>query len=297
MTLLGMQTVLAQLYTDRVFREAFFADPIAMCARSQLSEAERHQLAALDRLQVERYAWSLQGKRLHLVRVLLPATANTLSEQFAPLFCAYCDTQPSALEYVEEAIAFTTFLSVAGITEPAYMDDLLTCERMHLEVLYALAGASPQDIEITPDVHPQLTAHARVAVCQYDMATLYPLATDGARLEARPDPSLVLMGKVRDQLRVKWKRINATTAQLLSLCNGTRTVQAIIDEMATALRLHAGAKHTFAAECVMLLQSLVDSSLISPNPFQGTAPSVRAKATRKHCAVPFRCTAAQQHME
>lgn len=267
MTLLGMQTVLARLYTDRLFRAAFFADPMATCARSVLTEVERHQLAALDRLQVERYAWSLQCKRLHLMRALLPATANTLAEQFAPLCHKYCDTQPSALEYyVDEAIAFTSFLSVAGLTEPAYMADLLTCERLRLEVLYELADVSTQDMDITPEAHPQLTAHARVAAFQYDMATIYPLIADGARVEARPDPSLVLIGKVRDQPRVKWKRINATTAQLLGLCNGTRTVQAIIDEVATALRLHAGAKHAFAAECVKLLQSLADSSLISPSP-------------------------------
>src|SRR5574341_999164 len=121
MTLLGMQTVLVRLYTDRVFREAFFADPTTMCAHGELTEIERHQLSALDRLQVERYARSLQCKRLHLVRALLPATANTLSDQFAPLFGAYCDTQPSALEYVDEAIAFTRFLAGAGITAPAYM--------------------------------------------------------------------------------------------------------------------------------------------------------------------------------
>ena len=102
-----------------------------------------------------------------------------------------------------------------------------------------------------------------MVACQYDMATLYPLAADGARITVRPDPSLVLIGKVRDQLRVKWKRINATTAQLLGLCNGTRTMQAMIAEVATGLRLHAGAKHAFAAECVMLLQSLVDSALMT----------------------------------
>ena len=111
MTLLGMQTVLARLYTDRVFREAFFADPTTMCARSECTARERHQLAALDRLQVERYARSLQRKRLQSVRVLLPATVNTLSAQFVPLFYEYCDTQPSALEHVDEAIAFTRFLS------------------------------------------------------------------------------------------------------------------------------------------------------------------------------------------
>jgi hypothetical protein len=263
MTLLGMQTVLAQLYTDRVFRAAFFVDPVATCARSALTEVECHQLATLDRLQVERYAWSLQGKRLHLVRALLPATANTLAEQFAPLFHKYCDTQPSAPEHVDEAIAFITFLSVAGITEPAYLDDLLTCERLRLEVLYALADANPRGLEITPEAYPQLTAHARVAAFQYDMATLYPLIANGVRVEARPDPSLVLIGKVRDQLRVKWKRINATTAQLLGLCNGTRTVQAMIDEVATGVLLHAEAMHTFTTECVMLLQSLVDSSLMT----------------------------------
>src|SRR6266446_10736561 len=141
MTLLGMQTVLAQLYTDRVFREAFFADPLATCTRSELTEVERHQLAALDRLQVERYAWSLQGKRLHLVRALLPATANTLAEQFAPLFHTYCDTQPSALEYVDEAIAFTTFLAGTGITPPAYIADFTPSKRIRLAVLYALPDA------------------------------------------------------------------------------------------------------------------------------------------------------------
>jgi hypothetical protein len=224
---------------------------------------ECHQLAALDRLQVERYARSLQRKRLHPVRALLPATANTLSEQFAPLFFAYCDTQPSALEYVEEAIAFTTFLSSARLTEPAYIDDLLTGERLRLAVLYTLAGASTPARHITPDAHPQLTPHARVAAFQYDMATLYPLATAGARVEARPDPSLVLIGKVRDQLHVKWKRINATTAQLLRLCNGTRTGQAIIDAMTTTLCLDAGATAAFTAECLTLLQSLVDSSLVT----------------------------------
>src|SRR5713101_2259209 len=174
MTLLGMQTVLTRLYTDRAFREAFFADAVATCTHSALSEAERLQLATLDRRQVERYARSLQRKRLHLVRALLPATANTLSEQFAPLFLAYCDTQPSALEHVEEAIAFTTFLSSARLTAPAYIDDLLTCERLRLKVLYTLAGVSTHDGHITPDAHPQLTPHARVAAFQYDMATLYP---------------------------------------------------------------------------------------------------------------------------
>ena len=53
---------------------------------------------------------------------------------------------------------------------------------------------------------------------------------------------LELIGKVRDQLYVKWKRINATTAQLLSLCNGTRTVQAIIDAMTMILCLGLGTR-------------------------------------------------------
>jgi hypothetical protein len=262
MTLFAMQTVLTRLYTDRTFREAFFADVVATCARSALTNAERYQLAALDCRQVERYAQSLQRKRLHLVRALLPATVHTLSEQFAPWFFAYCNTQPSALEPVEEAIAFTTFLASARLTEPAYIDDLLTCERLRLEVLYTLADARSHGRTITPDVHPQLTPHACVAAFQYDMAALYPLAAAGAQVEARPDPSIVLIGKVRDQLHVKWKRINATTAQLLSLCNGTRTVQAIIDAMTTILRLDAGATSTFTAECMTFLQSLVDSSLL-----------------------------------
>ena len=268
MALLDLQTVLARLYTDRAFRALFFADPFAACDGMPLTRTERQQLVALDRIQVERFARSLRQKRLGLVRELLPATANVMRDRFEKFFFDYCDAQPSALERVDEALAFAAFLLDVGLTDPPYLPGCITCERLRLQALYVPSGPLAPCIDdpappLTPDACPQCTAHIRVAACRYDMETLYARVACGETVEAQPDACFVLIGKVRGAMRVRMKRINAPTAQLLLLCDGTRTLGEIMEEVARRIRLSDADKPPFAAECVTLLTPLVESGLLT----------------------------------
>src|SRR5438093_12821984 len=142
MSLLAVQTALARLYTDSLFRARFFANPGEGCHGMGLTAMEQRQLAALDRRQVERFARSLQQKRLDLARELLPGTARVMGDRFAEAFFRHCEAQPSALERVEEAKAFAGYLRESrgsASTDqglPGYFADLVIGERLGLEVLH-----------------------------------------------------------------------------------------------------------------------------------------------------------------
>src|SRR5262249_30591471 len=110
MGLLDLQSALTRLYTDSAFRARFFTDAAEACREIPLTADQQRLLAALDRAQVERFARSLKHKRLGQVRELLPATTHLLGEALASSFFAYCDRQPSALERIEEAVAFIDHL-------------------------------------------------------------------------------------------------------------------------------------------------------------------------------------------
>jgi hypothetical protein len=115
---------------------------------------------------------------------------------------------------------------------------------------------------MTLDHRPRLRPQACVAAFDYDMETLYPLAARGGPVDAQPDACVVLIGKVRGALRVKLKRINATTARLLSLCDGARTLRAMVDGLADDLGLSDSDRQRFAADCVAFLASLEKSRLV-----------------------------------
>src|SRR4051812_29553993 len=101
MGLLDLQSVLTRLYTDSAFRARFLHGPAAATRGDGLTEEEQRLLAALDRGQVERFARSLQQKRLGVVRELLPAAARMLGDCLPRFFFDYCDRQPSAHERVD----------------------------------------------------------------------------------------------------------------------------------------------------------------------------------------------------
>jgi hypothetical protein len=344
MSLRNLQSVLARLYTDSAFRAAFFRDPSPAGSAAGLTEAEQQLLTALDRGQVERFARSLQQKRLGLVRELLPAAAALLVDSFAPCFREYCDRHPSARERADEAIVFIDDLLAAlplRSTEkplPHYWRDLLLCERLHLELRAAASvaeqwppaapGVGPvdgsADLPVGGEVRaypgqapsawtivaprgpegrryqepmaaprrpegrryqepaphpptpvvpasrakeelaacPQRAACLRVAAFKYDVETLYPQAIRGEMGDALPDPCFLMLAPTPAGNRVRMKRINTPTAQLLTLCDGARTLGRILDALAMDLRISPADCPAFAAECRRFLVTLGEHGLI-----------------------------------
>lgn len=262
MALRQVQAVLARLYTDRAFRAKFFANPQAACDIDSLTEQERRQLAQLDRRQVERYARSLQRKRIDGARALLPASAKLLRDTFDARFYAYCDARRSAGERVVEAVDFASFLLDSVQIENRLARDVVACERMLLEVVHAVVEEAKVSATVTLDSQPQLTMSARVLECGYDLEALYHRLLRGERAEFAAKPSTILVGKVRGEPRAKLKRINRATAELLTQCDGVRKTGTIVEYVAAHLRLDDAEKRSFATECLELLSSLHNSGLL-----------------------------------
>ena len=128
MGLVLIQRVLAQLYTDTVLRERFFADPQREGEALGLSSDDMQHLIQLSVPQVNFFAASLKRKRLNEVCKLLPLTHHVLGNRFAALFLRYADTHlPKGIKkHRDDAIAFAAFIEqvarVDGIEPPCFMD-------------------------------------------------------------------------------------------------------------------------------------------------------------------------------
>lgn len=137
MGLREIQRVLAQLYTNAVLRERFFADPQAVGEELGLSAAEVQQVAQLSMQQVNLFANSLHSKRLGEVCKLLPLTYRVLGKHFALLFRRYAETYvPKGIKkHRDDAISFATFVEQVarmGDIEPAWAMEVLRYEKADL---------------------------------------------------------------------------------------------------------------------------------------------------------------------
>lgn len=132
------QQVLAQLYTNTVLRERFFANPQVVCEEFGLSFDEAKQLAQLSAQQVNLFASSLKRKRLGEVRELLPLTHRVLGKDFSKLFWQYAETYiPKGIKkHLEDAIAFANFIEKVTDSdriEPSPVVELVRYEKAWLE--------------------------------------------------------------------------------------------------------------------------------------------------------------------
>lgn len=84
-------TVLARLLSDRNLRVAFIQDRRRVYERLSLSATLRRQLDSLDSEQLEQQAAGLIRKRLHAVRLLLPATFERNAESVQEVFWGWAD--------------------------------------------------------------------------------------------------------------------------------------------------------------------------------------------------------------
>ena len=112
MGLTAVQKVIAQLYTNKNWRESFFTNPQVVGKEWGLNLDEIQSLIQLSRQQVDFFATSLKQKRLGQVRQLLPLTRQSLGRDFNELFFRYGETYcPSGIKkHWQDALHFSIFL-------------------------------------------------------------------------------------------------------------------------------------------------------------------------------------------
>lgn len=134
MGLAEIQRVVAQLYTNTILRERFFADPQSVGQELGLCAEEIEQVAQLSVKQVTLFANSLHSKRFGELRHLLPLATRLLGKQCFPLFLRYAETyNPTGVKkHREDALHFANFLAQlaqTGQIEPDWMSEVIHYEK------------------------------------------------------------------------------------------------------------------------------------------------------------------------
>ena len=138
MELALQQKLVAQLASDRAFRETFFADPARVAPSEGLTGAGE-ALSQSHCEQLRQFARVLQHRRLAQVGELLPLTHKALGTRFADLFHNYAITPPSGMRPCEDALGFVRHLKQHAATEglePAWSLSLARYEAAQIEATW-----------------------------------------------------------------------------------------------------------------------------------------------------------------
>jgi hypothetical protein len=207
-----------------------------------------------------------------------------LEDRFSALFRDYAEANPIPPPDWRDALGFLDFLREAGLAEPECLGDLIACERLCLHALHEIGDegepAKRGAGRLARDARPLLAPRVYVGRFGYDVAKLYALAVRGDPLDPRPDPSVVLLGNLAGDARVRLKRISPFTAELVARCDGVRTVGAIAATLTAWAggEADAGACAALEAECLARLTPLVASGFLRLAP-ETVPPAGRAAPT------------------
>ena len=246
MSIYGVQTFLSDVLTKQPILSAFESDAQRTLANYNLTENQQRMLAGLPTARLTKYFWMLVSKRLWLGMKAFPLTKSLLPDDFAARFSArYSELNPPApvagSPMFSEAMTLYRFLvaciQAGELSSPPYLLDVLTYEMLLFKLSNspgvpkraAVAnGSHPSDYtDARPVLHPQV----EIARFSYDIIPLVRALQ--ARQESAPQVlacTLVFL-RVEEEREVTVSKINEATRELISLCDGNRTMRQIAQEL------------------------------------------------------------------
>lgn len=240
MSMVEMQAALARLYVDGPFLDRFCADPGTVLRDYDLTPREAGALAALDREAVRKFAGSLRSKtwgRFRVPYVLLRALSPAITFRYFKRFYELRTVRPN-----EPFYALTLELgefferSFSGNPElPPYASELARYERLFFIARFRprAGGETPGSARsvagtLTRDSRPAARPGITRARFDYDMRALDRALSEGTVPEGVEKKECQVVFQSFEQLgRARKFRVSPATAELLTLCDGTRDLAAI----------------------------------------------------------------------
>ena len=234
-------SALARLLVDAAARAQLRAAPDVTAARFGLTAAELSQLKAIDTERLEISAGGITRARTRALRRLLAITFSLYGPAIEPSAAAFlaADVPPAGGDEVARSLAagqrFAAFLATAG-GRPAAAE-IARLELLRAELLLSAPARPAQPGEKPaarngggwlPDAdefRPAVGAHARLAAFTVDVLAARP-GQDPARWEA-PAATRVLLVRPAGSAAVQVSRVSRSVYEVLSRCDGTRTVAEI----------------------------------------------------------------------
>lgn len=239
MSVVEMHSALARLYVDESFLESFCAGPEDALKKYDLTDREAAALVGIDRDAIRKFASSLRGKNRgrfeHTYRLLIALDEAVFNKYFLR-FYELRPIQPYE-SFHGPILELGHFLerSFANNPEvPPYAVDLARYQRLFHQARFgpeeAVEDTAPPaevvaETALDPGIRLGVAPGVRIERFGFDMSALEKALQQGEI------PSAVECGECRvvfqslgERGRAKKFQISAATFDLLSLCDGSRTL-------------------------------------------------------------------------
>lgn len=274
-SLMEMQSYLAQLSTDETLRKLFAIAPEASFEPYLLTETEKQVLRTLDQKLLEYFATSLKMKQQERLRSVYQSTFALPKTLMLRLFNRFYHLYPARPheDFFQRLIDFGVFMEqTLAVDEqaPSYPSEVVKFERLQYLYTYqplpedAFSAintqqsreALPLRLESVPLLSPGI----------YHEAFVYPLVEIVTALSEQrlPEEETILPGRYDlvfqrelHSLTLNIFVINAETALLLDLCQGENTVATLIE----TVERHLG-ETGLADDILAMLSTLQEKQLI-----------------------------------
>ena len=256
MSVISVQTVIARLCVDAIFREAFLQDPDAALRPFGLTAGEAVNVRDLDMEAVRSYAGGLLSKRLKLMAKWLPVCFAVLhgpespkGHRFLERYARENIRDDSELggewlrresrrfaDYLRQRV-FSGEIPLPALAELAEFEAVKFSMMNDPEVSHsALAFAAalearpaPLDRSALMEKRPLRGRHVHIQAFGYDIPDLVEGVEAGRGIaDAEPTPTWVLFFKGAGKKRVATSILNEPPKDLLDLCDGQATGKQIV---------------------------------------------------------------------
>ncbi len=280
MPLSELQAVLARILTDEPARRRFLDvgrdGPIPSELDGYgLSLPEWLQLRAIPRDRLELYAQLLRNKRLEKLAEMLPWTWFLLGKDRSRLVGLYTrDHLPTTIRKLEEAESFCTYLHEnASLVNPPYVPEVaryeITLARLVLRPYVPPSQSCIPELESMewrdlPAVSCIRTENATLLDFDYDLELILSFAQRSEHPpELLPCQTTVLFCTRRDGGAPRSYGLQAAAVELLSLCDGRRSLRDIVRESVSRNSPGAnGDDETLRNACISVLNKFLSDGVI-----------------------------------
>ena len=273
MSEIAFQQALVRLLTDPQLRESFFAGESQILADTGVAAEEIGRLSKIDPERLGLFADMIMGQRLKDTSDGLPFTARLLGDDLFNLGMEfYASTRAEYDKRRDAPLTFARFLAKkfeANTPKPLYLQDVLAFEIISLELLDE-AENEYADLEIQPisDQNillrqvPVLMPRVRLASFNTDVPSIIKsLKADQVPPALEPNAT-DLMLQVGSSGSIQQSRVNAATVAFLRACDGTTTLNEIVEHLFKEFRQDPSTYSFFKEKCVNLCVSLLERRVI-----------------------------------
>lgn len=272
MSVAEMQACLARLYTDDVFRKLFALAPDSSLEDYFLTEEEKQALLQVDQKLLAYFAATLKSKQLARFRPAYPATfalPKPLLDHYFNHFYQLYPARPHE-DFASRIADFGIFMEQCFASDeqaPDYASEVVKYERIHYACTYQ---PIPEDSftninnkKTTPlpfclESIPVLCPGTKIEIFKYNIVSIVAELREQHAVEApQAGQHIFLFQKQARSLITNVFEINSATARLLSLCDGTKTVATIIQEIERQLN-----KNALANDILTTLNALREKQII-----------------------------------